>query len=109
MPVRFRTIISDAAGRTQGTTFERYGGFVLEGRTGTVDAIRRETACDRAHTAQDPGKLSKGNESPGIENEVNFMSFPMGDTQWASLVILCIELCRALSVQPSKIRGHREF
>ena len=37
------------------------------------------------------------------------MSFPMGDTQWASLVILCIELCRALSVQPSKIRGHREF
>ena len=57
----------------------------------------------------DPGKLSKGNESPGIENEGNFMSLPMGDTQWASLVILCIELCRALSVQPSKIRGHREF
>ena len=62
-----------------------------------------------AHAAQDPGKLPKGNESPGIENEGNFMSFLMGDTQWASLVTLSAELCRALSIHPSNIRGHREF
>jgi hypothetical protein len=85
------------------------GGFVLEGRTGTVDALKRGNCVRSAHAAQDPGKLPKGNESPGIENEGNFMSFAMGDTQWANLVTLCSELCRALSVQPAQIRGHREF
>jgi hypothetical protein len=85
------------------------GGFVLEGRTGTVHAIRRRNCVRSAHAAQDPGKLPKGNESPGIENEGNFMSFPMGATQWESLVILSAELCRALNIHPSNIRGHREF
>lgn len=85
------------------------GGFVLEGRTGTVDAIKHGNCVRSAHAAQDPGRLPKGNESPGIENEGNFMSFPMGDTQWASLVSLCAELCTALNVLPANIRGHREF
>jgi hypothetical protein len=101
----FRRGWSDSGHNFLNTT----GGFVLEGRTGTVDAIRRGNCVRSAHAAQDPGKLPKGNESPGIENEGNFMTFPMGDTQWASLVALCAELCRALSIHPSNIRGHREF
>ena len=85
------------------------GGYLLEGRTGTVDAVKQGKCVRSAHAAQDPGRLPKGNESPGIENEGNFTSFQMGATQWTSLVALCSELCSALSIQPSNIRGHREF
>lgn len=85
------------------------GGYVLEGRTGTVDAVKQGKCVRSAHAAQDPGRLPKGNESPGIENEGNFMSFQMSATQWTSLVALCSELCSALSIHPSNIRGHREF
>lgn len=85
------------------------GGFLLEGRSGTLAAVKQGKSVRSAHAAQDPGRLSKGNESPGIENEGNFMSFQMGATQWASLVNLCSELCVALSLGPANIRGHREF
>ena len=85
------------------------GGFVLEGRTGTVAAVKQGKCIQSAHAAQDAGLLPKGNESPGIENEGNFMSFQMSDPQWASLVTLCSELCTALALEPSTIRGHRDF
>lgn len=85
------------------------GGYLLEGRSGTVDAVRQGRCVRSAHAAQDPGRLPNGNESPGIENEGNFMAFQMAATQWTSLVTLCSALCSALSLQPSNIRGHREF
>lgn len=85
------------------------GGYVLEGRTGSVAAVKQGKSLRSAHAAQDVGRLPKGNESPGIENEGNFMSFQMGTTQWASLADLCGELCAALSISPTNIRGHREF
>lgn len=85
------------------------GGFVLEGRAGTVDAVRQGKCVRSAHAAQDPGLLAHGNDSPGIENEGTFISFPMGEAQWASLVDLCASLCAACSVSPANIRGHREF
>ena len=85
------------------------GGYLLEGRTGTLAAVSQGKCVRSAHAAQDPGRLPKGNESPGIENEGNFMSYPMAATQWTSLVTLCSELCTALSLHPSQIRGHREF
>jgi N-acetyl-anhydromuramyl-L-alanine amidase AmpD len=85
------------------------GGFVLEGRTGTVAAVRQGKCVQSAHAAQDPGRLANGNDSPGIENEGNFMSFAMGEVQWATLVDLCAALCAAWGVSPANIRGHREF
>jgi len=85
------------------------GGFVLEGRTGTLDAVKKGLCVQSAHAAQDPGRLANGNDSPGIENEGNFMNFAMGDVQWASLVELCASLCDACSISPVNIRGHREF
>ncbi|HKU97972.1 MAG TPA: N-acetylmuramoyl-L-alanine amidase [Vineibacter sp.] len=85
------------------------GGFVAEGRTGTVEAIKKGKCIRSAHAAQDPGRLAKGNESPGIENEGNFMAFAMNDVQWASLVDLCAALCTACDISPANIRGHREF
>lgn len=54
------------------------GGFILEGRHGSLDAVKKGFCIQSAHAAQDRGKLANGNQSPGIENEGNFMSFQMG-------------------------------
>jgi len=85
------------------------GGIVLEGRTGTVAALQQGRCVQSAHAAQDAGRLANGNDSPGIENEGNFMTFVMGQAQWDSLVALCAALCDACNVSTDNIRGHREF
>jgi hypothetical protein len=85
------------------------GGFILEGRRGSLDAVKQGFSIQSAHAAQDPGKLANGNQSPGIENEGNFMTFQMGQKQWESLVELCASLCDSCKVSPTNIRGHRDF
>lgn len=85
------------------------GGFILEGRHGSLDAVRQGFCVQSAHAAQDPGKLANGNQSPGIENEGNFMTFQMGQKQWDSLVELCASLCNSCNVSPINIKGHRDF
>ena len=57
------------------------GGFVLEGRHGSLDAVKQGFCIQSAHAKQDPGKLANGNQSPGIENEGNFMIFQIGQKQ----------------------------
>lgn len=85
------------------------GGFLLEGRHGSLEAIIAGQCVRSAHARQDSGKLAHGNESPGIENEGNFMTFQMVDQQWKSLVALCAALCKSCDIDPSMIRGHRDF
>lgn len=85
------------------------GGFVLEGRHGTVDAVRAGQCVRSAHAPRSPGKLAGGNESPGIETEGTFMTEEMSPAQWASLVELCASLCDALKLGPAAIKGHRDF
>jgi hypothetical protein len=85
------------------------GGFILEGRRGSLDAVKQGFSIQSAHAAKDPGKLANGNQSPGIENEGNFMTFQMGQKQWESLVELCASLCDSCKVSPTNIRGHRDF
>ncbi len=85
------------------------GGFILEGRHGSLDAVKQGDCILSAHAAQDPGKLAKGNESPGIENEGKFMTFHMGQKQWDSLVELCASLCDSCKISPLNIKGHRDF
>ena len=85
------------------------GGFILEGRHGSLNAIQEGHCIRSAHAAQDPGKLAGGNSSPGIENEGNFMTFQMERTQWDSLVTLCISLCNSCGISPIDIKGHRDF
>jgi hypothetical protein len=85
------------------------GGFILEGRHGSLDAVKAGFCVQSAHALQDLGKLSDGNKSPGIENEGNFMTFQMGQKQWDSLVELCASLCDSCNISPANIRGHREF
>ncbi|MEG4517369.1 MULTISPECIES: N-acetylmuramoyl-L-alanine amidase [unclassified Microcoleus] len=85
------------------------GGLILEGRHGSVEAVKKGFCIQSAHAAQDPGKLANGNQSPGIENEGNFMTFPMSPKQWESLVELCVSLCDSCKISPLNIKGHRDF
>jgi len=85
------------------------GGFILEGRHGSLQAIIEGKCVRSAHARQSPGKLAHGNESPGIENEGNFTTFKMVDKQWKSLVALCAAICKSCNIDPSMIRGHRDF
>lgn len=84
-------------------------GTVLEGRHGSLRAVEQGFCVQSAHAAQDPPKLAGGNQSPGIENEGNFMKQDMQEPQWSRLVELCAAICRSCHLSPSSIRGHREF
>jgi hypothetical protein len=84
-------------------------GLLLEGRHGTLNAVRKGFCVRSAHAAQQGDLLARGNESPGIENEGNFMTAKMGQKQWDSLVELCVSLCSSCGVSPENIRGHRDF
>jgi hypothetical protein len=85
------------------------GGVILEGRHGTLNAIRKGFCVRSAHAGQQGDRLARGNESPGIENEGTFMTVAMGQKQWDSLVELCASLCSSCAVSPENIRGHRDF
>ncbi|MCF4966903.1 peptidoglycan recognition protein family protein [Nostoc sp. CMAA1605] len=85
------------------------GGVLLEGRHGTLNAVKQGMCVRSAHAKQDGNRLAGGNQSPGIENEGNFMTFNMGQKQWDSLVELCVSLCESCNINPKNIRGHREF
>lgn len=80
------------------------GGFLLEGRQGSLDAIKRGRCIRSAHAGND-----KGNESPGIENEGTFITHKMSATQWDTLVELCVSICSSCKIDPNNIKGHRDF
>lgn len=84
-------------------------GFLLEGRHGSLDAVKAGQCVQSAHAPQSPGKLAGGNDSPGIENEGTFMTTSMAPEQWSSLVELCASLCDSLQLEPTAIKGHRDF
>ncbi|HEY9851816.1 MAG TPA: N-acetylmuramoyl-L-alanine amidase [Leptolyngbyaceae cyanobacterium] len=79
-------------------------GIVLEGRQGTLTAIVQGKCIRSAHAGN-----KSANESPGIENEGNFMTNKMSATQWNSLVELCAALCSGCNINPDNIKGHRDF
>jgi len=85
------------------------GGFLLEGRHGSLAAAKAGRGIQSAHAPTDAGKLTGGNDSHGIENEGNFMTATMAPEQWSSLVELCTSLCSACGLGPEKIKGHRDF
>lgn len=80
------------------------GGVLLEGRQGSLNAIKRGRCVRSAHAGS-----VKGNESPGIENEGNFMTYQMNAKQWESLVELCVSICSSCRIDPDNIKGHRDF
>lgn len=80
------------------------GGVLLEGRQGSLSAIKRGSCVRSAHAGTD-----KANESPGIENEGTFTTYQMRSQQWNSLVELCVSICSSCNINPSNIKGHRDF
>ncbi|HAG83201.1 MAG TPA: N-acetylmuramoyl-L-alanine amidase [Cyanobacteria bacterium UBA12227] len=80
------------------------GGILLEGRHGSLNAIKRGRCVRSAHAGSD-----RGNESPGIENEGTFTTYQMNAQQWNSLVDLCASICSSTNIDPENIRGHRDF
>jgi hypothetical protein len=67
-------IVSNATGNWSAS-----GSWVAQNvnRTGTLNAVKQGMCVQSAHAAQQGQKLAGGNQSPGIENEGNFMTFPM--------------------------------
>ena len=84
-------------------------GILLEGRHGTLDAVKQGQCVQSAHAARQGGRLAGGNQSPGIENEGTFMTYQMEAQQWNSLVKLCVALCESCKIKPANIKGHRDF
>lgn len=80
------------------------GGHLFEGRHRTIEAINKGKCVNSAHSDQ-----GAANKCPGIENEGNYMTKKMPKAQWDALVALCVDLCINLNLDPSVIRGHRDF
>jgi hypothetical protein len=80
------------------------GGFRLEGRHGSLDALRgRTTMIQGAHC---PGQNTN---AIGIENEGTYTSVEPPEAQWASLVTFCAHICRQYGIPVEEIMGHRDF
>ncbi len=100
-----RTHMSEFGWNDSGHNFlNTTGGVLLEGRQGSLNAVKRGRCVRSAHAGN-----TKANESPGIENEGNFMTNQMNATQWKSLVELCVSLCSSCKINPDNIKGHRDF
>lgn len=80
------------------------GGYLLEGRQGSLSAIKKGGSVSSAHAGS-----TLGNQSPGIENEGTFISYRMNAKQWKSLVDLCVSICNTTKISPDNIKGHRDF
>ncbi|GAA0246321.1 hypothetical protein GCM10009527_048780 [Actinomadura nitritigenes] len=80
------------------------GGAVMEGRNRSLASIR---AGDLAVGAQ---VLHNNEHTLGIENEGNYMNTAPPGRLWASLMEVCVWLCRAYDLDPGEaIVGHRDY
>jgi hypothetical protein len=81
------------------------GGFLLEGRAGSLEEAIRGNSVRGAHAG-----TADGNRSPGVANEGNFsVNGSMPKEQWESLVKICAALCQSCGIDPANIRGHKDF
>lgn len=80
------------------------GGILVEGRFGSLEEAIKGNAVRGAHAGTDDG-----NRAPGIASEGNFETEEMDSQQWESLVNMCAALCQSCNIDPSQIKGHRDF
>ncbi|MFE0027398.1 peptidoglycan recognition family protein [Amycolatopsis sp. NPDC059021] len=80
------------------------GGYRLEGRHGSLDALRAGDRMIRA--AHCPGQ---NDNAIGIENEGTYMTVEPPAAQWKSLVVFCAYICRQYGIPVAEIKGHRDF
>ena len=80
------------------------GGYVMEGRTGSLEAIQRNGLVVGAQS------LHHNEHTLGIENEGTYMKDDVPGKLWASLVEVCTWLCTAHDLDPATaIVGHRDY
>jgi hypothetical protein len=80
------------------------GGYVMEGRYGSLKAILARRNVMGAQT------MSHNGHTLGIENEGDYMRSKVPDRLWSSLADVCVWLCRTYDLNPYKaIVGHRDF
>ena len=80
------------------------GGFILEGRHGSRDALIGGTShVLGAHTT------GQNNGAVGIENEGTYTSVTPPSELWQSLASLCAFICKQYKIGTSQIFGHRDF
>jgi hypothetical protein len=80
------------------------GGYVMEGRHLSLRAIREGQHVSGAQTA------GHNDHTIGIENEGTYVSAPVPDPLFASLVATCAWLCETYRLDPfAAIVGHRDY
>jgi hypothetical protein len=80
------------------------GGFVMEGRAGSLQAIARNGLVVGAQS------LHHNQHTLGIENEGTYIHDEVPGKLWRSLVEVCAWLCTAHSLDPATaIVGHRDY
>jgi hypothetical protein len=80
------------------------GGHVMEGRAGSLPAIRQGRLVVGAQS------LHHNEHTIGIENEGTYLKGDVPGKLWASLVDVCVWLCTAYELDPSvAIIGHRDY
>lgn len=80
------------------------GGFVMEGRAGSLQAIARNGLVVGAQS------LHHNQHTLGIENEGTYIKDQVPAKLWRSLVEVCAWLCLAHNLDPATaIVGHRDY
>ena len=80
------------------------GGYVMEGRAGSLQAIARNGLVVGAQS------LHHNQHTLGIENEGTYIKDEVPGTLWKSLVKACAWLCAAHNLDPATaIVGHRDY
>lgn len=80
------------------------GGYDLEGRHGSLAALRGGTTMIRG--AHCPGQ---NDNAIGIENEGTYMTVEPPAAQWNALVAMCTYVCAQYGTSPDEIKGHRDY
>jgi hypothetical protein len=80
------------------------GGYVMEGRAGSLQAIARNGLVVGAQS------LHHNRHTLGIENEGTYLKDDVPGRLWRSLVEVCAWLCRVHDLDPAAaIVGHRDY
>lgn len=80
------------------------GGFVTEGRHGSLDALRGGTTMiEGAQT------VGQNDQSIGIENEGTYLTVQPPEALWNQLVNLCAYICHQYGIPAKEIYGHKDF
>lgn len=80
------------------------GGFVLEGRRRSLEALRSgRTQVEAAHCT------GQNLVSIGIENEGTYSDTGPPGVLWDRLRDMCTYICRQYGIAPTEIFGHRDF